>query len=106
MEDKQQETICRKDAENWIKEAVLAFEEFDEEEPLKATARDVFRRLLVPQFKSLVAKLMQAGLYSEVGDLCRIWNCFHCIAIENQFGEGHALQLSDLAQEFQIWKLE
>ena len=101
-----QDKVSRTDAENWIKDAIIAFEEFEDEEPLTATARNVFRYHLVFQFKLLVEKLMQSELYPEVGDVCRLWSCFQGLVIENQLGEGHALQLSDLAEESQIWKLE
>jgi hypothetical protein len=107
MRDEQQGTISRTDAENCVKETISSFEDFDDDEPLTAGARDIFRHELVPEFKSLVARLLQYELYQEARDVCRLWSCFHGIIIENShLGDGILLQLSDLPEEFRSWKPE
>jgi hypothetical protein len=86
---------------------ISSFEDFDDDEPLTAGARDIFRHELVPEFKSLVARLLQYELYQEVRDVCSLWSCFHGIIIENShLGDGILLQLSDLPEDFRSWKPE
>ncbi len=105
MQDEQQGTVTKADAQDWMNEALSAFEEIDGEEPLKPGARNVFRYELFPKFKSMVEGLFRHELYTEVRDLCRLLDCFHGVILENgPFGEGHMLQLEDLPEKFQSWK--
>lgn len=106
MKDEQQGTVSRASARKLVRNALSSFAYFDGQEPLKPRARDFFRHGVVPQFKSVVAKLFQDKRYAEVRDVCHLMEEFQATITENGlFGEGEMFQLHELSEEFLSWTL-